>query len=70
MAQRDDILVDKAIQGEAGRPLRTKLAAFVPITVAVLGIGAILLGGVSARHNTTATGPAIDSINTGSIGRD
>ena len=68
MAQRDDILVEKTLATpEAGRALRVRIAAFVPITVAIIGIGAILLGGVSARQNVTAEVPAVDAIATGSI---
>lgn len=69
MAQRDDILVETAAT-EAARPLRVRVAAFVPIAIAILGIGAILLGGVSARHDTTAAVPAVDDIATGSIAKD
>ena len=48
---------------------RSKLAAFVPITLALLGVGAVLLGGVSARHADadTASLRRIDPITTGSI---
>jgi hypothetical protein len=49
-------------------PLGAKLAAFLPITVAIVGVIAVLIGGISARHDVTAEVPAIDSIATGSIG--
>ena len=68
MAQRDDILVDETpATADGSRPLRVRMAAFVPITLAIIGIGAVLLGGVSARQNVTAVAPAIDTIATGSI---
>ncbi len=68
MAQRDDILVEDTPATAAGNhQLRVRIAAFVPITVAIIGIGAILLGGVSARQNVTAMAPTIDTIATGSI---
>jgi hypothetical protein len=71
MAQRDDILVEKTpATADGSRPLRVRMAAFVPITIAILGIGAILLGGVSARQNVSANVPAIDTIATGSIAKD
>ena len=48
---------------------RSKLTAFVPITMALLGVGAILVGGISAHgvaaQNTASAG--IDPIVTGSV---
>ncbi len=71
MAQRDDILIDETpATADSIRPLRVRMAAFVPITIAIIGIGAILLGGVSARQNVSANVPAIDTIATGSIAKD
>jgi hypothetical protein len=71
MAQRDDILIEPASPvGDANRPLGARFAAFIPITVAIVGLGMILIGGVSARHDVTAEVPAIDSIATGSIIED
>lgn len=66
MAQRNDVLVAQAIP-DAEPPLRARLAAFVPLTIALIGIGAILLGGVSARHDPRAEAPVVDTIATGSI---
>jgi len=68
MAERDDILVAPARPDDTNLPMRAKLAAFVPLTIALVGIGAIILGGVSARAPETALVPAIDTIATGSIG--
>ena len=68
MAQRENILVP-ATAPEAEPTLRMKLAAFVPLTIAIIGVAAILLGGVSARHDTAAL-PVVDSIATGSIGTE
>ncbi|MBN9021407.1 MAG: hypothetical protein J0H08_04800 [Rhizobiales bacterium] len=67
MAQRDDVLVP-APAPEVETTLRMKLAAFVPLTIAMLGIAGVLLGGISARHDDTAALPAVDTISTGSIG--
>lgn len=67
MAQRNDVLVAQAIPDDAEPPLRARLAAFVPLTIALIGIGAILLGGVSARHDPRAEAPVVDTIATGSI---
>jgi len=67
MAQRDDVLVP-APAPEVETTLRMKLAAFVPLTLALLGVAAILLGGISARHEETAAVPAVDTMATGSIG--
>jgi hypothetical protein len=47
---------------------RSKLAAFVPITLALFGIGAILFGGISARNESTiASVSVIDPVTTGSV---
>ena len=71
MAERDDILVDVTPSSAFGRtPLRVRLASFVPITVAILGVGAVLLGGVSARHEVAAAKPPLDTMVTGSIAGD
>jgi hypothetical protein len=60
----DDILLPQ----DASRPRRSPAFAFVPIAVALFGVAAILVGGVSARDRaTTETRPAIDTITTGSI---
>lgn len=68
MARRDDVLLGPAAPALAEPPLRVRVAAFVPLTIALLGIGAILVGGVSARHDTRAAAPVVDTIATGSIG--
>jgi hypothetical protein len=63
----DDVLIPSAAaDGMAGsRPF----AAFIPIGVAIAGIAAILLGGISAQ-NPIAAGPAdIDTIVTGSVAK-
>jgi hypothetical protein len=65
---RHDILLPATIDPTDMKPLRTRLAAFVPITLAIIGISAILFGGVSARHHEVAEQTqAIDPITTGSI---
>jgi hypothetical protein len=47
---------------------RSKIAAFVPITLALFGIGAILFGGISARNDgVVASVSVIDPVTTGSI---
>jgi len=66
---RHDILLPIDIEPAAHHPLRARLAAFVPITLAILGVSAILFGGLSARQTTTAEQTQmIDPIETGSIG--
>jgi hypothetical protein len=71
MAQRNDILVEPTSpEMDTDLPLGAKLAAFLPITVAIVGVIAVLVGGLSARHDVTAEIPAIDSIATGSITQD
>lgn len=71
MAPRDDILVEPAEPVlEFELPLGARLAAFLPITVAIVGVVAILVGGITARHDVTAQAPAIDMTATGSIAKD
>jgi hypothetical protein len=71
MAERDDIMVEPAVPAlEIDLPLGARLAAFLPITVAIAGVIAVLVGGLSARHDVTADVPAIDTIATGSIAND
>jgi len=76
MAQRNDILVEPTSPTDADPlldtdlPLGAKLAAFLPITVALAGVIAVLAGGITARHDVTAAVPAIDTIATGSIAKD
>jgi hypothetical protein len=65
------ILVDLEEERAEPRPA-LKLAAFLPITIALLGIGAILVGGISAGPQTVARKAApeaapIDTMMTGSI---
>ena len=45
------------------------LAAFVPITVALIGVGLVLFGGISARDSVAATAQAtaVDPMTTGSV---
>jgi hypothetical protein len=53
----------------AGVPARTRAVAFVPITLAVCGIAAILFGGIRADvpRDAFAAASAIDPVTTGSI---
>jgi hypothetical protein len=68
MAQRDDILAEPSDPApEFDLPLGARLAAFLPITVAIAGVIAVLVGGITARHDTTAAVPVMDMTATGSI---
>ncbi len=67
MAERDDILLTSAAEEAAARPLRARIAAFVPIAVALIGVGAILGGGISAGHRQMAAATAVDAMTTGSV---
>lgn len=62
-----DILLPRSAWGAAIG--RTRVAAFVPITLALIGIGAILFGGLSARTSDTVTASVgnLDPMTTGSI---
>jgi hypothetical protein len=64
---RNDILIPLEIEPLETRPERGKLAALVPITLALIGVGAILAGGISAKHHELAGRPVVDTIETGSI---
>jgi hypothetical protein len=53
---------------EVAVPVRTRLAAFVPIALAVLGVAAIMMGRVSfAEVSANATPIGVDPVATGSI---
>jgi hypothetical protein len=63
-----DILLPPAAAAASGIS-RSKLAAFVPIALALFGVGAVLLGGISARTSeaNTAALSQIDPMTTGAI---
>jgi len=67
--QRDDLTLPLIIEASESGPRRWSLVAFVPISVALLGVALILCGGLSVRDSTTTVGAAkqIDPIATGSI---
>jgi len=47
---------------------RTRMAAFVPLALALVGVAAVLFGGVSARTTSVAAaGAGIDPMVTGSV---
>jgi hypothetical protein len=62
-----DILLPAESGPDCGHPEESRIAAFVPIALALIGIAAILLGGISARHDEALDRQAIDQIQTGSI---
>jgi hypothetical protein len=64
---RNDILIPLEIEPIETRPEAGRFTAFVPITLALVGVAAILAGGISAKHHEMAGRPAIDTIETGSI---
>jgi hypothetical protein len=64
---RNDILIPLEIEPIETRPEGSKFAAFVPILLALIGVAAILAGGISAKSREVAGRPAIDTIETGSI---
>ena len=62
----DDILLPSGVADQ--QPQSSPFAAFIPISVAIAGIAAILLGGITAQN--AVIGPAgIDPVVTGSIGK-
>ncbi|MBN8997128.1 MAG: hypothetical protein J0H94_18075 [Rhizobiales bacterium] len=64
---RNDILIPLEIEPMAEMPPRSRFAALVPITVALVGVLAVLIGGVSARNADYAARHAIDPVMTGSV---
>lgn len=65
-SHHSDILLPRAAWGTTAG--RSRLIAFVPIAVALVGVGAILLGGISARiGDERASASAVDPMTTGSI---
>lgn len=65
-SHHSDILLPRAAWGEGIG--RTKLAAFVPITIALIGVAAILAGGITVRTvDSAATVVEVDPVTTGSI---
>jgi hypothetical protein len=64
MAERfsDDVLI-----ASGGRSQRGGLVAFVPITIALLGVAVVMTGGVSVRKVANAEQTVVDPITTGSI---
>ena len=46
----------------------SRLTAFIPITLALVGVAAILAGGISARSREVASRVTVDTMVTGSIG--
>ena len=63
----DDILFSVDAKRVSARPTRAQVAAFVPITIAMIGVGIVLFGGVSARSSVTASVSPFDPVATGSI---
>jgi len=64
----DDILLPTVSDSADRRPSRSRIVAFVPITIAVIGVAAILVGRVTV--NEIAGSRAIDGadpITTGAI---
>ena len=64
---RNDILIPLEIEPLETRPQGNKLAAFIPIVLALIGVGAILAGGISARNHEIANRVIVDPIQTGSV---
>jgi hypothetical protein len=64
---RNDILIPLEIEPIETRPEPSKLAAFVPILFALIGVVAILAGGISAKTRDSGDRQGIDMIQTGSI---
>jgi hypothetical protein len=65
MSSHDIILPPAALPADVAQ---SKFAAFVPIALALVGVAAIILGGVSARTDgAVASVSPVDTVVTGSI---
>jgi hypothetical protein len=67
MASNDILLASAEESAKGGN--RSLLVALVPITVALLGVGLVIFGGVSAKGPAAATAAVgtVDPMTTGSI---
>ncbi len=64
MASHDIILPPGSVAPSISK---SKLAAFVPITLALVGVGFVLAGGINARHDGAVALRSVDPVTTGSI---
>jgi hypothetical protein len=64
---RNDILVPLEIEPIETPQTASRLTAFIPIVLALVGVAAILAGGVSAKTRAFASRQEVDTIATGSI---
>ncbi len=65
----NDILIPTDLEPVDHRPHRSHAVAFVPITLAIVGVASILFGGITAHRTDQAAIPQYDPIETGSIAR-
>jgi hypothetical protein len=65
---RNDILVPLEIEPIEAPREASKLTAFIPIALALVGVAAILGGGISAKTREVASRASVDTMVTGSIG--
>jgi hypothetical protein len=64
----DDILLPTSPDSTDRRPARSRIVAFVPITIAIIGVAAILVGRVTVNEIAkTDVLDGVDPITTGSI---
>jgi hypothetical protein len=64
----DDILLPMTAPSVAPRPHQSRIVAFVPIVIALMGVTAILLGRVTAQDLSKVHGAlGVDPIQTGAI---
>jgi hypothetical protein len=65
----EDLTLPLIIDAYDSRPRRTKIAAFVPIAVALVGVLLILLGGITVNPAGTTVSAAdrVDPLVTGSV---
>jgi hypothetical protein len=63
----NDLLLPVDIEPEEHAQRRSRATALVPLALALFGVGAILIGGISAKTLAPEAGAGIDPMVTGSI---
>jgi hypothetical protein len=64
----DDILLPTVLGADDRRPPRSRVAAFVPISIAIIGVAAILVGRVTVHEIANSDVlDNVDSVVTGTI---
>ena len=63
----DDVMLPMGAASADARPGQSRIVAFIPISIAIVGVAAILLGRVTAHDVAAIDKPGIDPVQTGAI---